>query len=263
MLLKNPVKEKLSRGEAVIGIFVGTADPRLVEICGIAGYDYVLLDAEHSPFSERDIEGLVRAAEVMGIPAFVRVPTNRHEVILRILDVGAWGIMVPQVHNRQEAEAAVQAVKYAPLGRRGSSTPRVAGYGTTIGFREWTEISNRETLLIVQIENRDAVENLPEILQVPGIDAFELGQSDLSQSLDLPGATDDPRVKEYVDRAVDMILGAGRTLGDTTNDPAEAARLLDRGYRMVASNLNRLAFNAGKSFVTTIQASRNLVPAGA
>lgn len=267
-MLKNPVKDKLARGEAVVGVFVGTADPRLVEICAYAGFDYVLLDAEHSPFSERDIENLVRAADVGGIPAFVRVPTNRHEVILRILDVGAWGVMVPQVHNRQEAEAAVEAVKYAPMGRRGAAVPRVTGFGATMGFREWTELSNRETLVIVQIENRDAVENLADILKVPGIDAFELGQSDLSQSLGLPGSTGDPRVKEYVARAVDMILAAGRTLGDTTNDPMEAAALLDRGYRMVACSLNKLAFSGGKSFVSGVQAARkgsapeSRVPAG-
>lgn len=255
-MLKNPVKEKLSRGEPVIGIFVGMFDPRLVEICGRAGFDYVLLDAEHAPFSEREIEHLVRAAQVAGIPAFVRVPVNRPEVILRIMDVGAWGVMVPQIRTRADAEDAVAAVKYAPLGSRGSSVPRIAGFGTAFGFREWTEISNRESMVIIQIEHRDAVENLDEILEVEGIDAFELGQADLSQSLGLPGATSDPKVREHVDRAVAKIIGAGRILGDTTTDPTEAAAFLDRGYRMVACSLHRLVYQGGKKFVDSVRASR-------
>jgi 4-hydroxy-2-oxoheptanedioate aldolase len=254
-MLKNPVKEKLARGGAAVGIFVGMSDPRLVEICGLAGFDYVLLDAEHSPFSERELEHLVRAAQVAAIPAFVRVPANRHEVILRIMDVGAWGVMIPQVKSRTEAEEAVAAVKYAPLGSRGSSVPRIAGFGTAFGFREWTEISNRESMVIIQIEHREAVENLDEILKVPGVDAFELGQADLSQSLGLPGATSDPKVREYVDRAVKKILDAGRVLGDTTTDPVEAAAFLDRGYRMVACSLHRLVHQGGKKFVDGVRAS--------
>lgn len=256
-MLKNPVKEKLRRGEPVIGVFVGTADPRLVEICGHAGFDYVLLDAEHAPFNEREIENLVRAAELSGMPAFVRVPANRHDVISRVLDVGAWGIMVPQVHNRQEAEAAVQSVKYAPTGSRGSSVPRVTGFGAAMGFREWTELSNRETVVIVQIENRDAVENLSEIMQVPGVDAFELGQSDLSQSFGVPGSTEDPRVRDYLERAIKTVLGAGRALGDTTNNPTEAAALLRQGYRMVACGLEDLLAEGGRNFVTGARAGRN------
>jgi 4-hydroxy-2-oxoheptanedioate aldolase len=251
LMLTNAVKGKLSRGEAVIGVFLGTSDARFVELCGYAGFDYVLLDAEHFPLSDSDVEHLVRAAEVVGIPAFVRVAANRPEIIRRVLDVGAWGVMIPQVRSAEEATAAVAATKYAPLGTRGAAVSRVAGSGTTTSFREWAEISNRETMVIIQIETREAVDRLNDILQVEGVDAFEIGRSDLSQSLGLPGLPSDLLVRAYVDKAVETILQNGRVLGDTTDDQAEAAALIASGYRMVACHLDRLAIQSARKSIVS------------
>ena len=249
-MLENRIKAALAAGQSVLGAFIGTSDPRLVDICGQAGFDYVLIDAEHYPFTTGEIEGLARAAELAGMASLVRVPTNEPQVIRETLDAGPWGVMIPQVHDRAEAEAAVRAVKFAPLGTRGASVPRVAGYGNTMKLGEWAQISNDQTMVIIQIETREAVDNLAEIMEVPGIDAFELGRSDLSQSLGVPGQGDHPLVREYHDKAVAAILGAGRVLGDTTDDPSQASDFLARGYRMVACNLTRLAFKAGQAYVT-------------
>lgn len=250
--VKNPVKEKLSRGEPVIGIFVSTVDPRLVEVCGQAGFDYVLLDAEHAPFSERECENLVRAAQLVGIPAFIRVPVNSPKVILRYLDIGALGVMIPGVRSAEEARAAVQAVRYAPLGSRGASTARLAGFGG-YNFKQWAEVANRETMVIVQLEHKDVIDDLPNVLEVEGIDAFEMGQADLTQSFGVTAIPDHPQVQEYIERAMSTVLSAGRVLGDTTNNPQEAAALIQRGFRMVACSLNALVLAGGSSFVNAIR----------
>lgn len=248
-MLRNSVKAKVSAGQSVIGAFLGTTDPRFAELCGHAGFDYVLLDAEHYPFTIGDIENLSRAAEAAGLTTLVRVAANRPELIRQTLDAGAWGVMIPMVRTAADAAAAVGAAKYAPLGTRGAQVSRVAGAGTTMGFAEWAQISNDETMVIMQIETREAVENLTEILAVSGIDVFELGRLDLAQSLGFTGQGDHPTVREYHDRAVGQILDAGRALGDTTDDPAEAAAFLAKGYRMVACHLDRTAFKATKAFI--------------
>jgi 4-hydroxy-2-oxoheptanedioate aldolase len=221
----------------------------LAEICGYAGFDYVLLDGEHFPFTIGEIENVVRAGEVAGIPTFARVPANRPEIIRQVLDVGVWGVMIPQVRTAEEATAAVQAAKYAPLGTRGAQVTRAGHYGDSLSFAEWAEISNAESMVMIQIETREAVENLSDLLQVPGIDTFELGRSDLSQSLGYAGQADHPVVREYHDRAVAQILEAGRVLGDTTDDASEAAKFIARGYGMVACNLNRVTLRATRAYL--------------
>jgi len=204
-VLKNSVKAMLSAGRPAFGVFVGTSDPRWVEMCGRAGFDYVLLDAEHYPFTLREIENLVRAAELFDMPAFARVAANRPEIIRQTLDVGVWGVMIPRVRDRGDAEAAVQAAKYAPRGDRGAQVTRLAGSGTTsLGFGDWARISNDETMVIIQIETREAVENLAEIMSVPGVDAFELGRLDLAQSLGFPGRGDHPTVRDAARSAASL-----------------------------------------------------------
>jgi 2-keto-3-deoxy-L-rhamnonate aldolase RhmA len=165
------------------------------------------------------------------------------------------GIMVPQVRSAAEAEAAVRAARHAPLGTRGLAPGRMAGYGSRASLREQAEWVNRETMVIVQIEHYEAVDHLDELLRVQGIDAFEMGQADLSQSLGLPGQSDHPKVRPYIERTIDTILGSGRVLGDTTNDPQAAQALLDRGFRMVACHLHKLITQGGRDFVGRLRPS--------
>jgi 4-hydroxy-2-oxoheptanedioate aldolase len=248
-MLKNRVKELLATGQSAIGAFLNSSDPRMAEICAYAGFDYVLLDGEHFPFTIGELENLVRAADLVDLPTFARVPANRPDVIRQVLDVGAWGVMIPQVRDAEEAAAAVSAAKYAPLGTRGAQVTRAGAYGDRLSFAEWAEVSNAESMVMIQIETREAVDNLAEILAVPGVDTFELGRSDLAQSLGYPGQGKHPLVREYHDRAVAQILNAGKLLGDTTDDPLEAAAFIARGYRMVACNLNRVTLAATRAYL--------------
>ena len=164
----NTMKEKLQKGELVTGCMLQGYLPSLVEICGLAGFDFVFLDAEHGPLSPEDCEGLARAAEVRGVTPLVRVPDLQESTLLRYLDVGAMGVILPGVSSVQEAREAVAAVKYHPLGKRGLNGVRASGYGMERPLADYAQEANRETVVLAIIENTAAMEALPEILQVEG-----------------------------------------------------------------------------------------------
>ncbi len=250
MIRENKTKRKLQAGETVFGVFVPMAAPRMVEICGLAGFDYVIIDAEHGPIDVSECEHMVRAAEVVEMTPIVRVPSHDPKIILRYLDAGAQGVMVPQVNSAAEAKAAVEAVKYVPMGKRGLGPGRAAAYGQEIPLSEYAAHANAETLIIAQLEHINALAQLPEILAVEGIDAFELGLADLSQSMGFPGQGSRPEVQRAVDQFVSGVLQAGRIIGDTANTVEAASTLMKQGYKMIDCNVVGVAMGALKRLST-------------
>jgi 4-hydroxy-2-oxoheptanedioate aldolase len=251
----NATKRKLRAGQVVLGVFIGIGAPRLVELCGLAGFDYVLIDAEHGPIDVSGCEDMVRAAEAVGVTPIVRVPENHDKTILRYLDIGAQGIMVPQVNSKADAERAVNAVKYAPLGHRGLAAARSAAYGQAMPLNEYVRRANEETMIFAQIEHVKALEHLDEILTIEEIDVIELGTADLSQSMGHPGETNHPEVRAVADEIVDRALRSGKVVGDTINDPAAAAAAIRRGIRKIDCSLIGLATRALSSYRQTVQAA--------
>lgn len=205
----NKTKAKLRAGEAAIGYILGIPAPALVEIAGQAGLDFVVIDCEHGPMNEQTAEDMIRAAEVVDITPLVRVPANRPEVILRFMDRGAAGVVVPHVNTRTDAEAAVAAVKYAPEGRRGYAAGRWTIGTTGNPF----EFSNRETLVICMVEEVAGLANIDEILAVPGVDVIHIGAGDLAQELGLIGQTTHPKVVETVRHLITATVAAGKVAG--------------------------------------------------
>lgn len=251
----NTTKRKLDAGETVFGIFVAIPSPRVVELCGIAGFDYVVIDAEHGPIDLGVCENMVRAAEAVGMTPIVRVPGHDSKVILRYLDVGAQGVMAPQVNSVKDAQAIIDAVKYAPVGKRGLGPGRAAMYGLGEPLREYAPNENNELLIIVQLENIAALDELDALVKVPGIDAFEIGTADLSASMGFPGQSSRPDVQEVVQRFVNAVLGAGSVIGDTANDAASAADLRKRGYRMLDCGFESYSVGLLKSLVSEVRAA--------
>ncbi|MBI2323269.1 MAG: 4-hydroxy-2-oxovalerate aldolase [Chloroflexi bacterium] len=245
----NETKAKLQAGEPVLGIFVGFASPTVVELCGIAGFDFVVIDSEHGPMNPQSCEEMVRAADVTGITPIIRVAQNVSQVILRYLDIGALGIQMPIVNTRADAERLVQAVKYPPEGRRGLASVRAASYGLGEPLADYVVEANKQTMVISHVENVEAVNNLDELTQVPGIDVFFIGPTDLSQSLGYPGKTQDPAVREVIAQARQRIQAAGRVAGFMTTDAAAARRALAEGFRYVTVNTTGLLGRAARSFL--------------
>lgn len=182
---KNHLRRLLDRGRAAIGPNLQIPSTELVEIIGLAGYDYVLLDGEHGGALTR-LPELLLAADAAGLTSIVRVPDHSRGMLLPPLELGAGGLQVPFVNTAAQARAIVQETKYPPHGGRGlSGVSRAAHYGCVDG-RSYRRDANRETLLIAQIETGEGMANAAEIAAVPGIDAIFIGPADLAQSLGHP-----------------------------------------------------------------------------
>lgn len=198
LLRPNAVKAKLAAGTPVYGLFCSIPDPTLVEMIGCAGYDFVILDSEHALVDPQQLEHVIRAAEATDLTPFVRVPEADPGSVLKVLDAGAMGVVVPHVRTRADAETAIRAAKYAPEGMRSLNGGRVPGFGR-IDLAEYLGRANAETMVIAMIEDAEGVENLPGILGGGGIDLVLEGAADLSQSYGVPWQTRHPRVREALE----------------------------------------------------------------
>jgi len=208
----NKTKAKLKAGEVVIGCAITHPSPYLVELMGALGFDYVFIDCEHGSMGYSEVEDMVRAAELFDMTPIARVPENSPSTILRFLDRGVMGIMVPHISTRAEAEAAVRATKYFPEGERSSYTGgRTSQFGTRgLTPRQFYEHWNRETMVIALVESREGLENIQEIASVPGVDVVNIGSNDLAQSLGLP---DQKVVEDAIHRIIDATIKAGKAVG--------------------------------------------------
>ncbi|MCI9122236.1 MAG: aldolase [Oscillibacter sp.] len=198
-------KLALESDRGALGPFMITSDPAFVETAGYAGYDFVLLDLEHGPGTFENLQNLIRAANVAGVCPVVRVPRGTDIWIGRVLDVGAGALLIPQIETAEQARAAVSAAKFSPAGTRGTCRfVRSAGYGAIPGEDYFSRA--QETVVIIQAEGKKAVENLDEILEVPGIDIIFVGPYDLSSSLGHVGEVEHPEVAACIQ---DILKKAG------------------------------------------------------
>lgn len=195
MLRPNELKRKLERGEPAFGLFCSIPSPVVVEMIAHADYDFVILDTEHVLINPETLENMIRAAEACNLTALVRVADSQPNTILRALDGGAQGVVVPHVQSREQAEAIVRAGRYFPQGMRSLNGGRPGRFGKT-SLVEYMERANEEILVVPMIESREGVANIEAILSVPGIDMVLEGAADLSQSLGVPWQTRSEAVRE-------------------------------------------------------------------
>jgi 4-hydroxy-2-oxoheptanedioate aldolase len=195
---KNRIKERIREGKLAVGTYVHLADPAVVEIIGLAGYDAAFIDMEHAGFDLQTVQEMIRACELIGISSLVRVPDNNPKTILRVLDIGAQGIQVPHIGGKEDAMDMVRAVRYAPLGQRGmGGATRAARYGA-IPASEHLMTSNSEILLAVMVEDKKALAEVEEIASIDGVDIIAIGPTDLAQALEIP-LNEYPRLMDTVE----------------------------------------------------------------
>jgi 4-hydroxy-2-oxoheptanedioate aldolase len=207
--MKKHLKERIKSGERLFGSFVMVPSPSVVEMLGYAGFDFVVLDTEHGSATVETLENQLRAAEATGIAALVRTVGMTPGEILRVLDAGAQGIVVPHVRTPQDARAIVAAAHYAPKGIRGIATTGRAGHHGFVTVADHLAAANERILVIPQIEDADALAHVREIAGTEGVDAIFIGPADLSMSLGHPGNPDHPDVKQAIVKAVADIRSAG------------------------------------------------------
>lgn len=201
------LKARLGAGELIVGTFVKTPAPILIEVLGLTALDCLCLDAEHAPFDRAAIDGCVMAARASGIDILVRTPSAAPEHILNALDCGATGVVIPHVRSADEARAAARAGHYGVGGRGYAGSSRAAGY-TTRTMAQHQAASAARTVIVAQIEDPEAIDDIDAIAQVDGIDALFVGRVDLTVAYGAD-SQDDPRVVA----AVEAVCAAGRRHG--------------------------------------------------
>ena len=211
-LRSNKVKESLSAGK-IVTVPMGPMSSELIEHFGPLGVDGLWLEGEHGPVDFDNIPDLTRACDLWGMTPIVRVYQNEPAVIYRTMDLGALGICVPHINTKEEAQAVVEATKFAPIGMRGSFTSRQG-----IGVDDYLNKANDQTMSIILIEDIVAVNNLDEILEVNNIDIFYVAPGDLAQSMGLTGGAGSPKVNDVVDGALKKITAAGKTAGTLVSE---------------------------------------------
>ena len=223
--------------------------PSLIDVLGYQGWDFLVFDGEHGTLIPGDCENMVRAAELQQVTPIVRVTTNEPSVILRFLDSGAQGALVPSVRSAEEAIAAVRSVKYYPSGIRGLAGVRAADYGQKKPLSEYVVEANNETLTVIQIETAEAVEHLEEIVSVVDVDVAFIGPMDLSQSYGVPGLPQHPRVLQAIDRIVQVTLQSKCALGVMVSDAASARQWRQRGAKFIATTFEAVLGPAMRSYL--------------
>lgn len=188
MLRKNRLKEKVRNKEEAFGLFCSIPSPIIVEMIGCADYDFVIIDTEHVLINPETLENMIRAGEAAGLTVLVRVPDDNPGNILRALDGGAQGVVVPHVESKEQAEKIVKASRYYPHGTRSLNGGRPGSFGKS-SLVAYMERANEEILVVPMIESAKGAEHVKEILSVPGIDMVLEGAADLSQSLGVPWQT--------------------------------------------------------------------------
>ncbi|GIV34005.1 MAG: 2,4-dihydroxyhept-2-ene-1,7-dioic acid aldolase [Chitinophagales bacterium] len=190
------LKHTLKQNKLTIGSWITIGHPSVAEILCSAGFDWLTIDLEHSPIDLETAQTLIALIQGKGLKALVRVGKNEEVIIKRVMDAGADGVIVPMINSRQDAEQAVSFTKYPPAGKRGVGLARAQRYGTGFdAYKRWLE---EEAIVIAQIEHVQAVDNIEEIIAVPGIDGTIIGPYDLSGSLGIAGQLDHPLLQEKV-----------------------------------------------------------------
>lgn len=250
MIRENPIKRGLKEGKSYIGTFVKMTDPSSVEIISMLGFDFLVIDNEHTHMSKESMVALLRAADISGIVPIVRIRQNNRSMILQSLDAGGLGVMVPETSTRQEVEELVDNAYYYPLGNRGfSPSHRAAGYGFMDG-REYARIANENVMTIAYCETARGLENLDEMLQVPNLDVMWIGPMDLSQALGVIGDGKHPKVQEAVQTIIEKCRKAHVAVGTISANAEETKRLLDMGVQFIGLSSDQAMIKyAGTQFM--------------
>ena len=213
-VVKNPVKEKLARGEVVASMTVRVVPGvEIVRIAKTAGFDSIYIDLEHSSFSIQTASQISIMALEAGVPAFVRVPANTPEYISRVLDGGALGVIAPGVRSAKEAREVVAAAKYPPIGERGLAPGLPHLQYRTFPATEALPAMNAAVMVIVQFESAAALAAMDEIVAVEGVDMILIGTNDMLADMGLPGQYDHPRVHEAYEKTISACKKHGKFVG--------------------------------------------------
>jgi 2-keto-3-deoxy-L-rhamnonate aldolase RhmA len=255
----NRILEALKKGDVPLGMEVNTGDPTIIEILAYTGFDFIMLDTEHSRLNPETVENCIRAADAAGMTTIVRVPENSATFIRHAQEAGAQGIVVPHVESPGDVQKIIDSVRYGPAGKCGvCPSVRAAGFSSE-DYEEYTEHSNRNTMIIPLLEDRKGFEYAAEIFDLlqPGVDAIGTGMGDLAFSLTVPGQETDrlhpyqpgrkvdrrhPYIMEAAARVAALSKKTGVPIMDMAFSPESARETLSRGTKILLYAIDQLVF---------------------
>jgi 4-hydroxy-2-oxoheptanedioate aldolase len=257
-VLRVSAKARLAETGFLLGPFVETGAPEIVEALGVAGHDIAILDREHSAMSGETVSGLIRAATLAGVAPLVRVRENAPGPILEALDQGAVGLHIPQIGSPEDAARAVRAARFPPAGERGFNPFVRAGRYGAAAVSDLRREGDGDTLLVLHIEAANALGSLDAILATPGVDVAFLGPYDMSQTLGVPGEVTHPKVRETMRAIVAAAARSGVVVGCFASTPEQAELWLGEGVRYLAYSVDAHIFlNAAKRIRSQVDAIRS------
>ena len=234
---RNALKGQLKSGGTAIGTMIQEmTNPSIAQILHSVGFDFFMIDGEHSPFNPETVHGIVRAGRLLDMSPLVRVRALEYSLIAGYLDSGAMGLMLPRVEEPEHAETLVSYMKYPPVGVRGLSSDASHSEYQFGSLKEFIEIQNDETFTIVQIERKAAIDNLENILSVDGVDGALVGPEDLSLSYGVPGETSHPDVEKAIQKVVDVSNACGVVPGIHIGSVEALTGWHAKGMRMLMLN---------------------------
>lgn len=240
--MKNTAREKMLRGERTLGTFLELGSATSAECLGLAGLDYLIIDTEHGPFEPESALDFIRAARLYNVTPFARVKEISRAAILKLLDVGAQGLIIPNVSSVAEAEKIVEYGKYMPVGKRGVANTAGSGFWfedyASQGMPHYFEVSNRESMLIPQCETLGCLEHIEEIVAVEGIDGIFVGPFDLSTAMGIPGRFDRPEFQEALRHVQAVCAAAGKPSILYAADEAAARAGFAMGYGSITYGMD-------------------------
>lgn len=227
------IREKARKGEATLGTWLTIGHPEVAEALSLLPLDWVVIDMEHAPLDIQTVELLMIGLKGSHIVPIVRVPWVDPVYVKSVLDTGSQGILYPLVNTRRDAELAVSATRYPPRGVRGVGPRRAVMYGLYSVEKYFVE-ANEKILVLVQVETREALENLDEILEVDGVDGVFIGPNDLSASLGVFRRFDHPEYRKALEKVLNTALGRGKIAGIWAHNPQDALEKARMGFNFIA-----------------------------
>lgn len=240
----NRLKQALASGRTQYGLWLGLPDTTCAEICAAAGFDWLVIDTEHGPFDLPAVLAHLRTMAAYDVQAIVRPVSDDRNLLKQLLDTGAQTLVVPMIESAEQASELVRSVRYPPTGVRGLGTAlaRAARWNR---IPEYLHRANDQICLIVQVETVRAVQALPDILEVDGVDGVFVGPADLSASMGHIGNTRHPDVVKVIGEILQKTRAAGKVAGIITMDPAQVQEYRDSGANMIGVGTDTLLLTNG------------------
>jgi 2-keto-3-deoxy-L-rhamnonate aldolase RhmA len=256
---KNHILEAMKKGKIPLGMEVNTGNPSIIEILALTGFDFYMLDMEHTRLNPDTVENCIRTADAAGITTIVRVPENNATFLRHAQEAGAQGVVVPHVQTPQDVRKIIDSIRYPPEGKCGVCPSVRAASFSSDDYEEYTEYSNRNTMIIPLLEDKTGFENAEEIFALlkPGVDAIGTGMGDMAFSLKKPGQKvnrQHPYIKEAAARVAALSKKTGVAIMDMAFSPDGAKDTVARGTKILLYAIDQLLFyNTCQNIVRSVK----------